>query len=301
MSEFAHEKLLRAPYLQTRPGTDTPLTVLCSLLARADSNFGLEHWGEYWRKVHGVRLTHTEASDDVTLDRLQRYDQLHRFAQGPTNTDAPPYRIPVDADGKLWPTILDHVEAYRRPRWDGIAYLGFEHVDDIATVFANERVRTKIVPEDVAMFRDIAPILARQHIVIPVGTSNEAVTLVKLHVRRAQDSRAAFQQWWLDVHAGLYKTTAEGSSYVKRYVQLHNVGPVVAGQPFYHAEAARIDGVSLLAFASVNDLEEFLLSPAYRDIAQQEAAMTDAASQWWTAIGMVIVNRIHPEVASRPA
>lgn len=114
-------------------------------------NLNFEHWGEYWRKVHGVRFIHVEEADDYSLEKLVRYDQLHRLAAGPTHTDTPPYRAPADARGKLWPTVIGHIEPYRRPRWDGIAYLNFASAEDIAAVLGNERVRRKILPEDLTI------------------------------------------------------------------------------------------------------------------------------------------------------
>jgi hypothetical protein len=334
MTKTVEERLFRAPYLQPQPGSDRPLTVLCSLLSRADNtplterrrsdghvldhagqviadpatdaaanafegdpNLNFEHWGEYWRKVHGVRFIHAEEPDDRSLERLLRYDQLHRFAPGPTHTGAPPYRAPVDAHGKLWPTVIGHVEAYRRPRWDGIAYLNFASPEDIAVVLGNARVREKILPEDRAIFRDIAPVLSRQYVIVPSATGNEAVTLIKLHVRAGSVSREAFQQWWLHEHAPLAATQSIG--WVRRYVQLHNIGPTGPGQPLYHPHTSGIDGVTLMGFASINDLEDFLRSPGHKAITEDEARMVDsAAGEWWTTIGMVLVNRITPEYAT---
>lgn len=334
MTKTVEERLFRAPYLQPQPGGDQPLTVLCSLLSRADNtplnerrradghvldragmviadpaadaaanafegnpNINFEHWGEYWRKVHGVRFIHAEEPDDRSLERLLRYDQLHRFAPGPTHTDAPPYRAPADERGKLWPTIIGHIEAYRRPRWDGIAYLNFASPEDIAVVLANARVREKILPEDQAIFRDIAPVLSRQFIIVPSAAGNEAITLVKLHVRAESVSREAFQHWWLHEHAPF--TAANSGAWVKRYVQLHNIGPTEPGQPFYHPQTCNIDGVTLMNFASVNDLEDFLRSAEYKLITEDEVRMANVvASEWWTAIGMVLANHISPECAT---
>lgn len=336
MSNFVVEKLFRAPHIATRKGTSEPLTALFSLLSRADNstlearrvadghslnvfgtlmadpaydpasvgfesdaNVSFEHWGEYWRKVHGVRFTHVEEPDDVSLERLLRYDQLHRFAPGPTSTDAPPYRAPADANGKLWPGVIGHIPPYHRPRWDGVAYLNFATREDIAAVFANERVRTKILPEDQAMFRDIAPVLARQQVIIPSVTGNEAITLVKLHVRKGGETRNTFQQWWLDEHAQHVIARLRGEELVKRYVQLHNVGGTTAHEPFYHPQAAQIDGVSLLGFASLADLEDFITSPANSSIVEHESLKMDlAASEYWTTIDLVIVNRIRQEIRS---
>ena len=337
MSGYAEERLLRPPLIQGRPDTAEPLTVLFSLLSRADNtalaerrltpghtldqegqpildpsneasengfernpNLHFEHWGEYWRKVHGVRFTHVEETDDLTLERLVRYEQLHRFAPGPTHTDSPPYRAPVDPAGKLWPTVIGHVEPYRRPRWDGVAYLSFATPDDIGVVFANQRVREKILPEDRAMFRDLAPVLARQYVILASATGNEAVTLVKLHTRRKGSDRDAFQRWWKDEHAKWVMQQIHSDGYVKRYAQLHSIGPVEEGAPFYHPDASQIDGVSLLSFSSVSDVEDFLRSPAHARIAAHEANEIDhEASEFWTTIRIGVVNRIHPELVTR--
>jgi hypothetical protein len=337
MTDTVEEQLFRTPcYLQPRPGNDLPLTVLCSFLSRADNtplserrrgeghvlnhagqiiadpatdptanafegnpNLNFEHWGEYWRKVHGVRFIHADEPDDRSLDRLVRYDQLHRFAPGPTHTDTPPYRAPVDVQGKLLPTVIGHVEPYRRPCWDGIAYLNFDNPEDIAVVLGNDRVRSKILPEDLAIFRDIAPVLARQYVIVPSATGNEAVTLVKLHQRASTTSREAFQHWWLHDHAHLVTAQEETQRRVRRYVQLHNIGPTEAGQPLYHPQTCGIDGVTLMGFASVNDLEDFLRSPAQAAITNSEAQEMDlTAGEYWTAIGLVLVNRLASERAT---
>jgi hypothetical protein len=338
MSELlAREKLQRLPYLQPQPGTDEPLIVLCSFLSRADNtalqerrradghtldtqgrmiadpaadpaanafegnpNLNFEKWGAYWRKVHGVRFTYTEEPQDRSMERLQRYDQLHRFPAGPTQASAPPYAAPVDDKGHLFQTVIGHIPPYPRPRWDGIAYLNFASAEDIPLVLANERVRTKIVPEDQAIFRDIAPILSRQYILLASASGNDAVTLVKTHVRRPEMSRAGFHRWWLHEHADMVLSQPDTARLVKRYVQLHNMGPTEAGQPFFHPQTHKIDGVTLMAFSSLNDLEDFLQTDSQKVIASGETTMIAAGSvEYWTALGFVLVNRIAPEQVSR--
>ena len=328
MPNTTSDNLPRAPYIKPEPGGHAPLTVLFSLLSRSDStplgersraeghgldhdgqiivnpaadpsanalerdpNLNFDHWGEYWRKVHGPRFVHVEEPDDTSMERLLRYDQLHRFAPGPSSYEAPPYQVPVDEHGKLWPTIVGHVPPYRRPAWDGVAYLHFGSIEDIGVVFGNERIRQKIAPEDHALFRDIAPILARQFIVLPNKAGSVPITLVKLHVRGLNSTREDFQKWWLHEHAPV--VTGHTSGLVRRYVQLHSIGPTQPGETLYHPGASLFDGVSLLSFASVDDLEDFLRSEDYLVIANDEKRMMDTdAGEWWTSIGLTIVNRI---------
>lgn len=331
------ERLLRRPHLRAEHTTRDPLTVVCSLLSRADNtplgdrsrgeknvldhaenvianpaldpsqnafegnpNLNFEHWGEYWRKVHGVRFTYEEDPEDRSFSRLLRYEQLHRFAPGPTGHYAPPYFAPVDQDGKLWPTVIGHIEPYQRPRWDGIAYLSFKSREDIGQVFSSPRIASKIMPEDFAMFRDLAPILARQHIIVPTGQASEAVTFVKLHRAARGVSRAEFQDWWLETHGPRVASNALGL--IRRYVQLHSIGPTEPGQPFFHEQTKDIDGVTLMSFGTVNELEDYLRSYEYAAIAEDEVQWTNPdGAESWTSIGMVIVNRLGPEKVTRIA
>lgn len=318
-------------------GKDHPLTVIFSFLSRADStpldqrrraeghmldaegqviddpaadptanafesdpNLNFEKWGEYWRKVHGVRFVHAEEADDRSLERLLRYDQIHRIAAGPSSLAPLPYDVPLDENGRLFPTVIGHIPSYRRPRWDGVAYLNFETAEDIAIVLANARVRTKILPEDQTIFRDIAPVLARQFILLPSPMGKEAISLVMTHVRLPDLNRETFQRRWLNDHADLVLAQPDTRRLVQRYVQLHNIGPTVEREPLFHPETSRIDGVTLMGFASMNDVEEFLQTDGYVAIMESERALSiPDAGEYWTALNFGIVNRIHAETATR--
>ncbi|KMJ45756.1 hypothetical protein AB204_07405 [Xenorhabdus khoisanae] len=332
MANYIEEQLIRPPYIKARPGTHEPLTVVCSFLSRADdtplsersradghvldhngnfiidpsetpsdnafegkSNINFEHWGEYWRKVHGIRFIHSETNEDASsLDKLIRYDQLHRLVAGPTQTDTVPYSIPVDESGKLWSTVIGHIQAYNRPNWDGIAYLNFASKDDILALLSSERVIQKILPEDKTIFRDIAPLLSKQYIIIPSNHGNEAITLVKTHKRRSNIGRIEFQEWWLGEYAAEVYKQNEKTKIIKRYVQLHNIGPIEEGQPFYHKYTSSLDGVSLLSFSSINDLEDYLRSPSYQDLISLEGIKNET-TEYWSSVSITLVNRIHPE------
>ncbi|MDC6378828.1 hypothetical protein BW687_001360 [Pseudomonas graminis] len=332
MTNTIEEKLLRPPYIKARAGGKEPLTVVCSFLSRSDNtplsertravghvldhkgeviadpaknpeanafegtpNVNFEHYGEYWRKVHGVRFIHPESNDDsVTLEKLVRYDQLHRLAAGPTQTDTPPYQVPADGEGKLWPTVIGKISPYHRPQWDGIAYLNFSTADDISAVLSSNRVLEKIIPEEKVVFRDMAPLLSKQYVIIPSLQNNEGVTLVKIHKRQSHLSRVDFQNWWIGNFAEKIRQQNSTTQLIKRYVQLHNIGPTEAGKPFFHEYTSSIDGVSLLSFASLSDLEDYLRSPATQELFRVEATECQS-TEYWTAVGVVLVNRIHPE------
>lgn len=266
-----------------------------------DANINFEHWGEYWRKVHGVRFLHPDAVDDQKLIYLLlRYDQIQRLAPGPTSLNPPPYQPPLDDRVQLFDTIIDHVEPYRRPQWDGVAYLNFASLDDLGAVLGSERVRRKILPEDQAIFRDLGPILARQFIILPNQAGNDAITLVKTHVRRGGLDRETFHRLWLNEHAELVLRQPDTNRLVRRYVQLHSIGPIVEGEPFFHPATSRIDGVTIMSFASMKDVESFLLSDGYREIEQAERSITAPdAGEYWTGITFSVVDRLTPERATR--
>ncbi len=266
----------------------------------ADPNLNFEKWGEYWRKVHGVRFLYQEGVDDRSVERLLRYEQIHRVTAGPTSLTPVPYHPPLDGDGRLFPTIIGHVEPYRRPRWDGVAYLGFASLNDLVAVLATERVRSKILPEDQTIFRDIAPVLARQFVILPSQTGHDAVALVKTHVRRPDLDRSTFQWRWLHEHANLVLAQADTTRLVRRYVQLHNVGPTVEREPFFHPETSLIDGVTLMAFSTMRDVETFLMSESHAVIAADEQSISTAeAGDYWSGVNFSIVDRLPPEKASK--
>jgi hypothetical protein len=265
-----------------------------------DPNINFEHWGEYWRKVHGVRFLHPdEVGDQKTIDLLLRYDQIQRLAPGPTSLNPLPYRPPLNDRGQLFDTIIGHVEPYRRPDWDGVAYLNFASLDDLGAVLGSERVRQKILPEDQAIFRDLAPVLARQFIILPNTAGNDAITLVKTHVRRDGLDRETFQRLWLHDHATMVLRQPDTSRLVRRYVQLHSIGPVIAGEPFFHPATSQIDGVTVMGFASMKDVESFLLSDSHAEIEQAERSIAAPdAGEYWTGITFSVVDRLTPERAT---
>jgi hypothetical protein len=63
-----------------------------------------------------------------------RYDQLHRIASGPSSFFPPPYRAMVDEGGMLPSDPKRRVPAFRRPRWDGLAYITYAAEADIQAV-----------------------------------------------------------------------------------------------------------------------------------------------------------------------
>jgi hypothetical protein len=336
-SPYEDENSHRPPYTMNYRSLQEPITVLASLLSRADNtplsqrrrdpnnlldregkviddpadtsqklaltsdpNISFEKWAEYWRKVHGPRFIYAQDTEDGKIQHLIRYDQVHRISGGPTHFSPPPYMAPTDQNGQLFDTIIGHIPEYRRPQWDGIAYLAFETPDDLKVVFSQEKLQTKILPEDQAIFRELAPVIAIEHIILPSATQRDPILLVKTHQRQEDMSRLEFQDYWIQKHAKLVLAKPATHKYVKRYVQLHNVGPLSEGEPFWHPIGSQIDGITIMAFANMNDVEDFLMTDDYKEMEKDECRIADPEkSEYWTALNYNIVNRVYPEQATK--
>ncbi|MBX9623327.1 MAG: EthD domain-containing protein [Gemmataceae bacterium] len=328
---------LRPPYLTTFQATDQPLIVLPAFLSRADStpqaarprdpnnvvgrdgkplpepaadpsalafepdpNLAYEKWDEYWRKVHGMRFTYEDGPDDKSMAVMLRYDQVHRLPGGPTSHFPPPYYAPVDEQGRLHSKVIGKIAAYKRPLYDGFAYMAFHSLDDLTLSFGSGKFPAKIVPEEQVMFRSVPHMISKEYILIASPTHRDPVSLVKVHTRAAGTTRDDFQKRWLYEHADLLVGKAATHQYVRRYAQLHNVGPAKEGDLFWHPVGSRWDGVTVMSFAGVTDLEDYLMTDDHAAVEAAERQLTDpAGSEYWTAVNYNIINRLYPERVTR--
>ena len=262
-----------------------------ALALEPDPNLAFEHWDEYWRKVHGPKFAWDEPGS--SSERVLRYDQLHRIASGPSSFFAPPYQAMIDSDGKLPSSPHERVPAYGRPRWDGLAYIAYAHQDDIEATLKQEKFAERIIADERVAFRMVTREIAREYILIPSPRHRDAISLVMVHMRNDSLSVEEFQRRLLEEHAPLVMANPATKEFVRRYAQLHNIGSTQKDP-----EGSRIDAVSILAFSSMNDVEDYLVSPDYAQIAASEAALLGPGSEWWTALNYSIINRLVPELAS---
>lgn len=266
-----------------------------ALALEPDPSRAFEHFDEYWRKVHGPKFAYAEPG--AANDRVLRYDQLHRIASGPSSAFPPPYRAMVDGGGRLVGDPAARVPAYRRPSWDGLAYIAYGAESDIEAVLGQEQYARRIIADEQVAFRMVTREVAREYIILPSERHRDPVSLVKIHRRRPDLARDAFQAQWLDAHADLVAGKPATATYVRRYAQLHPFGSTQEDP-----EGSKIDGISIFAFASFNDVEDYLVSPDYAAIAADEAAFADpAASEFWTAVNYSVINRLVPERATERA
>jgi hypothetical protein len=217
---------LRPPYLTTFEATDEPLIVLPAFLSRADStpqadrprdpnnvvdtsgkpipepatdpsalafepnpNLAYEKWDEYWRKVHGMRFTHEDGPEDKSMAVMLRYDQVHRIPGGPTSHFPPPYHAPVDDNGRLHSEVIGKIAPYKRPMYDGLAYMAFKTVEDLTMSFGSGKFPATIVPEERVMFRSVPHLIAKEFILLASPAHRDPISLVKVHKRNPKLSR----------------------------------------------------------------------------------------------------------------
>jgi hypothetical protein len=262
-----------------------------ALALEGDPNLAFEHWDEYWRKVHGPKFAWDEPGSSSGL--VVRYDQLHRIASGPSSAFPAPYRAMVDEHGLLPADPWQRVPAFNRPRWDGLAYIAYAEEADIARTLDQDKFAKRIIADEQTAFRMVTREITREYILIPSERHRDAVSLVKIHMRHPDLSHEAFQERLLREHARLVMAQPATGEFVRRYAQLHTIGSTQKDP-----EGSKIDAVSIFAFASMNDVEDFLASKDGATIAAAEADLLGEGSEYWTAINYSVINRLHPERAT---
>jgi hypothetical protein len=265
-----------------------------ALALEPNPNRAFEHWDEYWRKVHGPKFVYDEPGSSSEL--VLRYDQLHRIASGPSSFVRPPYRAMTTPDGQLVANPEKHVPAFGRPRWDGLAYIVYRDEADIERTLGQEKFSERIIADEQTAFRKVTRGIAREHIILPSPEHRDPISLVRIHVRRPELSRETFQARLLGAHADLVLAKPATHRYVRRYAQLHTIGTTQEDP-----EGERIDAVSVFCFASLNDVEDYLVGDDHAAIDESETVLAGAGSELWTAVNYSVINRLMPELpTARP-
>jgi hypothetical protein len=242
--------------------------------------------------VHGPKFAYEEPGSTSHL--VQRYDQLHRLPSGPSTYFRPPYRAMIDTAGELVSDPAAHVPPLARPKWDGLAYIAYASKADMeATLQGQDQYAKRIIADEQVAFRMVTREICEEHILIPSAQHRDAISLVKIHKRRLDWSREQFQQHMLHKHAELLMSKGATHTYVRRYAQLLNIGSTQTDP-----EGSVIDSMSILAFASVNDVEDYLLTSDYAEIEADEAAASGEVTEFWTAVNYSVINRLVPELAT---
>lgn len=199
----------------------------------------------------------------------------------------------IDEGGRLPSDPEKRVPELRRPTWDGLAYIVYRDEADIERTLGQEQFSERIIVDEQTAFRKVTRGIAREFILIPSARHRDPVSLVKIHVRRPELTRDEFQRHLLNGHAPLVLAQAATQEFVRRYAQLQTIGTTQEDP-----EAERMDAVSVFAFASLNDVEDYLVSPEHEAIAASEANLCSDGSEWWTAVNYSVISRLMPELAT---
>ncbi len=247
-----------------------------------------EAFDEYWRKVHGPKILHVDGAADHQTELLTTYLQQHRVPSGPTSERPVPYRALTDQEGRLVTDPARHCGSYQRPPWDGIAQLGYRSRQDLEAFFnlGPGKYGNKIVPDEAVFIRGFGFHLAEEHVVLQRGDRRrDPIILIKTHVRNPELTRAQFRGYWMAQHAELVVRATPGAELVRRYAQLVNIS--VPGDKLYDSVGDRFDGISVISFANMNDVEDYLASTAYAAVQADEAEFA-RESAYFTAVNYVI-------------
>ncbi|HDY81576.1 MAG TPA: hypothetical protein ENH48_01290 [Halieaceae bacterium] len=247
-----------------------------------------EAFDEYWRKTHGPKILHQEGSNDRVTSLLRYYLQQHRIPGGPCSENAPPYRAKTTSDGLLVPDPAARCEPYIRPAWDGVAQLAYDDIRAVETFFdvGPGKYGDKIVPDEAVFLRGFGFNVCEEHVQIQNGDKRrDPIILIKNHTRNADLSRSEFRERWMNEHADVIKAKPQAANIIRRYAQLHNISK--SSDKLYDAVGDAIDGITVMSFANMNDLEEFLCTDEYATIAEDEASFAIKTS-YFTALNYVI-------------
>ena len=268
-------------------GVEDPNVADRTLTLTAQPQLEWEAFDEYWRKIHGPKILHSEGADDDQTPRLTYYLQQHRIPSGPTTEFPAPYQ-PKLADGRLVATPAQHCAPYQRPAWDGMAQLGYRSQGDLEAFFdvGPGKYGDKIVPDEAVFIRGFGFHLAEEQVIIQHGERRrDPIILLKLHARNTTLTREQFRGRWMAQHADLIRRLPQARALIRRYAQLVNISK--PGDKIYDPVGDRFDGVTALSFANMNDLEDFLASPEYATVQADEADFARDTT-YFTALNYVI-------------
>lgn len=266
----------------------------------ADPNLAFEHYGEYWRKIHGPRVAFN-GGEDCMCSGVTDYYQIQRVAAGPSGAFPPPYLPILDEAGQLYDIMHDKVPKYIRPRFDGLVYWTAPTIEKLKPVGCSKHCMEKIVDEGAVFTRGDAASMKSEYVVRPCTEEDlPPVCTVKIHYRK-DGEQEAFQQKLLNEHADKIMDGSMAQKYIKRFAYLFNINKN-EDEPFYSAEGVKVDAISVTYFKNMKDCEEYYASEEYKAIQRIEDGMLDTElSEWWTGIVYPIISTPDEGVTDRTA
>ena len=256
----------------------------------ANPNLMWEHWDEFWRKVHGPRVVYKDGEEDNMVSGVCAYYQIHRLPAGPSSTFKPPYPALTDEKGELYSYIWDKIPAYKRPVFDGLVYWETPTLEDMIPVGFSDHAVNKINHEGQIFIRHLAMGLCAQYVIIPyTKTGLPPICTVKVYYRK-DGTQKEFQKYLLHEHSAMIEQGMMAKKYIKRFAFNFNINQN-ENEPFYNANGANVDAISVTYFENMLDCENYYASDEYREIERIEAEFVDQEkSEWWTGIVYPVIN-----------
>lgn len=268
------------------------------LALETDPNLMYEHWNEYWRKIHGPKFAYKEGPDDPSIDYVMMYNQVHRITSGPSSLFPPPYKAPLDANGKLSTTPAVEVPPFKRPTYDGMAHICYRSLSETSQFFVTDKYKNKIIPEEQVFLRVALVFASAEYIIMPGPETPDPIVVVKFYQRKG-GSREEFQKRLLWDQADLVYSKTDTQKYATRFALLLNVGPNGKNDPLYQKAGQIVDAMSMMSFRNMTDCENYLSREDYFSTAAVEDEFVDQAnSEWFTALNYNVVNKVGKETAT---
>lgn len=251
-------------------------------------NLSFEHYGEFWRKVHGPRVAYA-GGKDYMCSGVSEYYQVQRVSAAPSSAFPPPYSPLVDEYGELYDFIYDKVPTYHRPAFDGLVYWAAPTKKKLEPVGTSNHATQKIGHEGELFTRGSAASLCAEYIIIPcTSASLPPVCTVKIHYRKS-GTQQEFQHKLLHSHCDIIAQGPEAQKHIKRFAYLFNIN-LDPNELFYSEAGVQIDAISVTYFKDMGDCEAYYSSEEYQKIQALEDKFLDTErSEWWTGIVYPII------------
>lgn len=255
----------------------------------SNPNLAFEHYGEYWRKVHGPRVAF-DGGEDYMCSGVTDYYQIQRVTAGPSGAFPPPYKPILDENGQLYDVMHDKVPKYKRPRFDGLVYWTAPTIEKLKPVGYSQHCIQKISDEGAVFTRGDAASMKSEYVIKPwMKEALLPVCTVKIHYRK-DGEQEEFQRNLLFNHSEKIISGPMADKYIRRFAYLFNISRTEK-DPFYSVEGAKVDAISVTYFDNMGDCEAYYSSDEYKSIQRIEDEMVNTdLSEWWTGIVYPIIN-----------
>lgn len=256
-----------------------PVTDPCNeperIALESDPNLNFEHFGEFWRKIHGERIIYRDGDDDNHCDGVCSYYQIQRVAAGPSSAFPPPYPVALDPDGTMAEHLHDKLPEYKRPSADGFVYWAAPALEDLMPVGSSRKQEKKISWDSLLFLRNFTGSLCAEYIILPSAEPGKVppVCTVKVHYGKGS-SQEEIQRRLIEEHSDFIMKGQLAQKLIKRFAYICNINKN-EDEPFYNKSGVEIDAYSVTYFKDMADCDKYYASDEYRQVADRESEFID--------------------------